>query len=74
MTRDSQNTRILKHLKRYRRITQTQALRQHGVLRLASRINELRRDGCNITTETIEVRTRNGKARVARYLLNTVKP
>lgn len=58
----SQNSDILKHLKR-RPITAIQALNLYGVFRLAARINDLR-ERYNITTITV---TRNNK-RVAKYV------
>ena len=60
----SQNTDILKHLKK-RPINPIQALNKFGCFRLASRINQLRGMGHNIITKLI---TRNGKT-YAQYRL-----
>jgi hypothetical protein len=50
----TQADRILKHLKRGKPITPIQALSKYGVLRRASRIHELKRDGHDIRRRTIE--------------------
>jgi hypothetical protein len=50
----SQADRILAHLKRGKRITPIQALNKFGILRLASRIHELKRAGHDIRRRTIE--------------------
>lgn len=63
----SQTTDILDHLKRHDTITPYQALRAHGCMRLAARIQELRRDGHQIETEYV---SRGGK-RWARYRLES---
>lgn len=61
----SQTQTILDHLERRKTITPIEALTEHGCLRLAARINELRADGHRIETEMVK---RNGK-RWARYRL-----
>lgn len=51
-------------------ITPKQAEDQYGIMRLASRISDLRKDGYEIQKETITVPNRRGqKCRVARYTL-----
>lgn len=64
----SQNTDILTLLQAGP-LTALDALERVGCFRLASRINDLRRDGHNITTQTITLP--NGK-KIAQYHL-TVK-
>lgn len=59
----SQKEVLLKHLKR-KTISQYEALLVYGIARLASRIDELRKEGWNI--ETIMKRDDKGK-RYARY-------
>lgn len=59
----SQKEMLLKHLKR-KTISQYEALLVYGIARLASRIDELRKEGWNI--ETIMKRDDKGK-RYARY-------
>lgn len=45
----TQTTQILKHLEK-RPITALEALKKYGCLRLAARINDLRRNGHNIVS------------------------
>ncbi len=59
----SQNEQILKALRKGRKITPLDALRNFGCFRLSARILELRQDGCPIETEKV-----NGKP-YARYSL-----
>lgn len=59
----SKSDRIRSWLKTGRAITSVEALNRFGVLRLAARIHELRRQGHPIVTERVQ---RNG-ATVARY-------
>lgn len=61
----TQNAAILKHLKR-KSITPIDALELYGCLRLAARIDNLRKQGHDIKTTVI--RNSNGK-RFARYSL-----
>jgi len=63
----SQRLAVLAHLQAGRSITQDEAREQFGIMRLASRIDELRREGWNVETEMIPI-GENG-ARVARYSL-----
>ena len=48
----SQKESILRHLKRYGRISPIDALKMYGCFRLAARVAELRRDGWPIETDT----------------------
>ena len=67
---NNQNQRVLMYLLQHGRITQLDALGQLGVMRLASRINDLRASGHTITTEMITVTNRYGEAcRVAEYAI-----
>ena len=64
----TQSERILRHLEDYGSITQMDAIRDYGIMRLASRVNDLRREGHPIITEVVEGRNRYGeKTRWARY-------
>lgn len=75
----TQNQRVLEYLKKNGSITAREASRELGVDRLSARVFDLRykpdeRKGgikrrYEIFTEMIEVKTRYGKARVARYRL-----
>lgn len=48
----TQCDRILRHLRDYGSITSLTAISEYGILRLASRINDLKRKGHNIVGET----------------------
>ena len=61
----SQNKMLLMYLKEYGGITQLEALKELGVMRLAARIADLRNDGHLIVTEMIITRT---KKRIAKYV------
>lgn len=64
----TQNQRILAYLDAHESITQIEALNALGIMRLASRISDLRKKGCPITSELVEVRNRYGETcRVKRY-------
>jgi cbb3-type cytochrome oxidase cytochrome c subunit len=56
---------ILNHLQQGDGITALDSLRLYGVLRLAARIEELRKDGHTIVTQTVRV----GRKEIARYSL-----
>lgn len=64
----TQSERIIWHLNDNGSITQGEALQEYGIMRLASRVNDLRRDGHNIVTEVVTGSNRYGeKTRWARY-------
>lgn len=64
----TQNQRILAYLDAHESITQIEALNALGIMRLASRISDLRKKGFPITSELVEVRNRYGETcRVKRY-------
>jgi hypothetical protein len=67
---ETQKSKILAHLRKGT-LTAKYAEDNYGIMRLASRIGELKKDGHDITTEMIKVRTRwgSGFTRVARYRL-----
>ena len=66
----SQEQKILDYMHRFNGITQLEALRDLGVMRLASRISNLRKRGHDIKVEMIIVRNRFGEeCHVARYSL-----
>lgn len=69
----TQNEEVLDYLKRHKTITQLDAFRELGIMRLASRISDLRKEGEPISKRMIEVRARNGrKAYVAEYSMSEV--
>lgn len=68
-SRPTQVDRILDWLERHGSITQFDAIYELGILRLASRISEIRKKyNVDFDVEMIEVKNRFGeKCRVARY-------
>lgn len=70
----NQNERILTYLRDYDSITQIEALNALGVMRLASRISDLRRQGYSIISEVDTVTNRYGeKCRIKRYKLEELE-
>jgi hypothetical protein len=68
MNKETQNKKIDKYLSKGRKITPLKALKDFGVMRLASRINDLKNKGKKISREMIPVKTRFcGITRVAEY-------
>lgn len=64
----TQAERITDYMREFGGITQLEAMRDLGVMRLASRISELRRGGMRITDRMIEVKNRYGETcHVKRY-------
>lgn len=63
-----QKERLLRHLEDYGSITSAEAMHEYGVMRLASRIDELRKLGYPIQTEMVKGRNRyDEETRYARY-------
>lgn len=54
----TQNERIIRHLEDYGHITSLEAISEYGIMRLASRISDLRKRGFNIRREIVEGRNR----------------
>lgn len=64
----TQSQRILEHLQQYGSITQRDAIDNYGIMRLASRVDELRKAGHPIITEVVTGKNRYGEpTRWARY-------
>lgn len=57
----TQCERILRHLKDYGSITSLEAVNEYGIMRLASRINDLRAEGVAIVSETQTGKNRYGE-------------
>lgn len=69
-SKPKQAERVLNYIREFGGITQFEALRDLGVMRLASRISELRRRGHNIKSEYIAVKNRYGEtSHIKRYSL-----
>ena len=66
----TQNDRILDYIDRFGSITQLEALQDLGIMRLASRISDLKRLGYPIVSEMESVKNRFGeKCSIKRYRL-----
>lgn len=57
----TQCDRILRHMKDYGSITSLEAVTEYGIMRLASRINDLRAQGISIVSETKTGKNRYGE-------------
>lgn len=69
-SKPTQNERILNYINEFGSITQLEALRDLGVMRLASRISDLRKQGYSIISKVEAVENRYGeKCRIKRYSL-----
>lgn len=61
---------IMEHLKRFGSITPIEALQEYGIMRLASRVCELRKMGADIQDETIFYTNRLGQQKhFSKYFL-----
>lgn len=67
----TQAQKVLRHMQEKGGITPLEAMQQYGVMRLASRVHDLRRAGHNIKDEMIVVPTRD-KGKVARVCLYSI--
>ncbi len=69
-TKPTQAARILDYMEKHNGITQFEAIRDLGVMRLASRISELRKRGVPIEDKIVTVKNRfEEECRVKRYSL-----
>ena len=70
----TQSEKIINYMKTHGSITARQAYHM-GIMRLASRISDLKREGHKITSETIKVKNRDGSSSyVSKYsLLKTLE-
>lgn len=70
MERMTQNERVLRHLSDFGSITSHVAMRDYGIMRLASRVADLKRQGYAIVSERETAENRYGeKVSYARYRL-----
>lgn len=66
----TQEERVLQYIEDFGSITQIEALNDLGVMRLASRVSDLRKKGFPITSDMVAVNNRYGeKCFVKRYSL-----
>lgn len=67
----TQCERIYRHLKDYGSITSLEAMQEYGIMRLASRISDMKKSGVAIRTETVNGKNRYGeKTSFSRYFLS----
>ena len=70
MAKLTQKEKIMRHLEAYGTIDPMEGIRDYGIMRLASRISELRKEGYIIITDMIHGFNRFGeKTRYAEYHL-----
>lgn len=70
MSKATQADRVLAYMEAFGSITQIEALRDIGVMRLASRISDLKKQGYPITSEVESVKNRYGEScYIKRYSL-----
>ena len=62
-----QKQRVIEYTRETGSITQLEAIKELGVLRLSGVIFELKKDGYAIKSELVPVKTRYGTAHIARY-------
>lgn len=66
----TQKQRVLEYIEEYGSITQLEASKELGVMRLASRISDLKRDGYPIISKTEAVKNRfEENCHIKRYYL-----
>lgn len=66
----TQCEKILRHMEDYGSISSLEAVNEYGIMRLASRISDLKRMGIPIHKETVKGKNRYGEATsYARYSL-----
>ena len=61
MMKETQCDRIIRHLKDYGTITSLEAVTEYGIMRLASRINDLKNKGYSIISDTQKSKNRYGE-------------
>lgn len=67
----TQSERIIRHLRDYGSISSMEAVQEYGIMRLASRISDLRRAGIPIHREMVSAKNRYGEATsYARYFID----
>lgn len=74
-TKPTQNQRILDYINEFGSITQLEALQDLGVMRLASRISDLKSQGYPITSNIEAVKNRYGEqCHIKRYRMGGAQP
>lgn len=57
----TQNEMVLRHLEEHGTITPLDALSEYGIMRLASRISDLKREGVPISKKMVKAKNRFGE-------------
>lgn len=65
----TQNEMLITYMRRHEKVTAMEALNELGIMRLASRISDLKKAGYDISREMVPVKTRQGTVSVAAYTL-----
>lgn len=66
----TQTDRIIRHIQDYGSITPLEAMQEYGIMRLASRMCDIKRAGYNVRREMVTGRNRYGESTTyARYFL-----
>lgn len=64
----TQNEKVIRHIDTFGSITPLEALSEYGIMHLASRISDLKKEGVEIAVEMVTGKNRFGEAtRYARY-------
>ena len=70
----TQTERIIRHLEVFGSITSLEAMQEYGIMRLASRISDLKKVGVPIRSEMVKSRNRYGEGTsYVRYSLDSDK-
>lgn len=56
-----QTEMVLRHIKDYGSISPVEAMSEYGIMRLASRIHDLRKEGIDITVKIVQSKNRYGE-------------
>lgn len=68
--KQTQCERVIRHLKEVGSITSAEAMQEYGIYRLASRINDLKKNGIKIITNMVTAKNRYGEpTHFAKYSL-----
>ena len=68
----TQNERILRHLHDFGSLTSMEAMLDYGIMRLASRVSDIKKAGVPIRVETVSGKNRFGEpVSYARYFLES---
>lgn len=66
----TQTDRIIRHIQDYGSITPLEAMQEYGIMRLASRMCDIKRAGYNVRREMVTGKNRYGESTTyARYFL-----